>query len=162
PAEGWPVVISGHGSGGNKEGGNTPIKVAAKFAQHGLATITINAVGHGGGPLSTLTVTKTDGTTLTLPAGGRGVDLNADGLIETGGPAAGFGAGLAPAADGPDAIVYTRDGVRQTVVDLMQLVREIQVGIDVDGDSSPDLDPNRIYYFGNSLGAIYGTDLAAV
>jgi hypothetical protein len=44
----------------------------------------------------------------------------------------------------------------------MQLVREIQVGIDVDGDSSPDLDPNRIYYFGNSLGGLCGTDLTAV
>jgi hypothetical protein len=66
------------------------------------------------------------------------------------------------ASDCPNEIVLTRDGFRQTVVDLMQLVRQIQVGIDVDGDSSPDLDPNRIYYFGNSLGAVYGTDLAAV
>src|SRR5262249_28585889 len=54
PVGGWPVVIGGHGSGGNKEGGNTPIRIAAKLAQHGMATITINAVGHGGGPLSTL------------------------------------------------------------------------------------------------------------
>src|SRR5262249_26622730 len=94
--------------------------------------------------------------------GGRGVDINGDGFIETGGPAAGFGEGLATSADGPDAIVYTRDGVRQTVVDLMQLVREIQVGIDVDGDSSPDLDPTHIYYFGNSMGGLYGTALAAL
>jgi hypothetical protein len=163
PTGGWPVVIGGHGSGGNKEGGNTPIRIAAKLAQHGLATITINAVGHGGGPLSTLTVTKTDGTTVRLPAGGRGVDLTGDGIIETGGPSQhGFGEGFATAANGPYAIVYTRDGVRQTVVDLMQLAREIQCGIDVDGDSSPDLDPNRIYYFGNSLGAIYGTDVTAL
>src|SRR5262249_25691338 len=34
--------------------------------------------------------------------------------------------------------------------------------IDVDGDGVPDLDPNRIFYFGNSLGAVYGTDLTAV
>src|SRR5262249_14406313 len=146
---GWPVVIGGHGSGGNKEGGNTPIRIAGKLAQHGLATIAINAVGHGGGPLRTLTLTQNDGTNRTPPAGGRGVDLNGDGIIET----AGQGEGLQTAANGPDAIVFARDGIRQTVVDLMQLVREIQRGMDVDGDSTPDLDPNRIYYFGNSLGA---------
>jgi hypothetical protein len=158
PVGGWPVVIGGHGSGGNKEGGNTPMRIATKLAQHGLATITLNAVGHGGGPLSTLTVSKTDGTTVTLPAGGRGVDLNGDGTIQT----SGVGEGLLTAANGHDAIVFARDGIRQTVVDLMQLVREIQVGIDVDGDSSPDLDPNRIYYFGNSLGGLCGTDLTAL
>jgi len=43
------------------------------------------------------------------------------------------------------------------VVDLMQLVRQIQVGIDVDGDGSVDLDKNRIYYAGQSFGGIYGT-----
>jgi dienelactone hydrolase len=158
PAGGWPVVIGGHGAGGNKDTGNTPIRIAAKLAQRGVATITINAVGHGGGPLSTLTVTKIDGTTITLPSGGRGVDVNGDGFIQT----TGIGEGLLAAANGREAIVLARDGLRQTVVDLMQLVREIQVGIDIDGDSSPDLDPSRIYYFGNSLGGIYGTDLVAL
>jgi hypothetical protein len=158
PAGGWPVVIGGHGGGGNKDGGNTPIKVAAKFAEHGLATITINAVGHGGGPLGTLTVTKTDGTWVAFPAGGRGVDFNGDGKIDT----MGIGEGLLTAPDGPDEIVWARDGLRQTVADLMQLVREIQVGIDVNGDGTRDLDPGRIYYFGNSLGGAYGTDLLAL
>jgi dienelactone hydrolase len=158
PSAGWPVVIGGHGSGGNKEGGNTPIRVAARLAEHGLATITINAVGHGGGPCSTLTVATTDGTSVTLPSGGRGVDVNGDGAIDT----TGIGEGLLTAANGPAAIVQSRDGVRQTVVDMMQLVREIQAGIDVNGDSAPDLDPTRIYYFGNSLGGVCGTDLVAV
>jgi hypothetical protein len=48
------------------------------------------------------------------------------------------------------------------VVDLLQLVREIQVGLDVDGDSTPDLDPGRISYFGSSLGGIYGTSFVAL
>ena len=42
------------------------------------------------------------------------------------------------------------------------LVREIEVGMDVDGDSVPDLDPLRIYYFGQSLGGIQGTIFLAV
>jgi len=48
------------------------------------------------------------------------------------------------------------------VVDLMQLARVIRLGLDLDGDGKPDLDPSRIYYAGQSLGAIYGTMLTAV
>ena len=40
----------------------------------------------------------------------------------------------------PRNIIGSRDGLRQTVVDLMQLVRQIEAGIDVDGDGSVDLD----------------------
>jgi pimeloyl-ACP methyl ester carboxylesterase len=38
----------------------------------------------------------------------------------------------------------------------MQLVRVIQVGMDVDGDDRADLDPSQIYYFGHSFGGNYG------
>jgi pimeloyl-ACP methyl ester carboxylesterase len=34
--------------------------------------------------------------------------------------------------------------------------------MDVDGDEIPDLDPSRVYYFGHSLGGIYGTLFLAV
>ena len=44
----------------------------------------------------------------------------------------------------------------------MQLVREIQVGVDVDGDGHVDLDATRITYVGHSAGAIYGTVLLAI
>ena len=43
-----------------------------------------------------------------------------------------------------------------------QLVRVIEVGMDVDGDTRPDLDPARIYYFRQSLGGIYGALFLAV
>ena len=56
----------------------------------------------------------------------------------------------------------TRDCFRQTAVDLMQLARVIRLGLDLDGDGTPDLDPARIYYAGQSLGAIYGTMFTAV
>ena len=39
----------------------------------------------------------------------------------------------------------------------MQLVRVIEVGVDVDGDGQPDLDPSRIYYRGDSWSGGYGT-----
>src|SRR5207247_8826471 len=46
--------------------------------------------------------------------------------------------------------------------DLMQLVRMIKSGVDLDGDGTVDLDPNRIYYVGQSLGSLYGTLLTAL
>ena len=146
PESGWPVAIFGHGS--------TPIAdfvafvVAAKMAQHGFATICIQAVGHGFGPLSTVTVTQSGGGSVTYPWGGRGVDQDGDGDIK-------FNEGLS--ATRPRDIIAGSDGIRQTVVDLMQLVRVIQVGMDVDGDGSSVLDRSRIYYFGQSFGAAYGT-----
>jgi len=118
------------------------------MAAHGIATIAINAAGHGFGPFGTLTVNQTGGTSVTFSAGGRGIDQNHDHVI-----AAGEGFGSAP----PRTIIFFTDGIRQTVADLMQLVRVVQVGVDIDGDGSPDLDPSRIYYIGFSLGANYGT-----
>jgi hypothetical protein len=145
PAGGWPVAIYGHGSGGNKE---IP-PVAAMMAAHGIATVTINVVGNGFGPLGTLTINQTGGRSMTFSAGGRGFDQNGDGVI-----AAQEGLfALRPRS----STIDMRDGMRQTVVDLMQLVRVIQVGMDVDGDGLRDLDASRIYYAGQSLGAMYGT-----
>jgi hypothetical protein len=152
PPAGWPVAIYGHGITLDRH--STPATVAAVMAAHGLATIAINAVGHGGGPLGTLTVTRADGTETTLPAGGRGIDQDGNGTIDS------F-EGLAAAP--PRTIISYRDGLRQTVADLMQLVRVIETGgMDVDGDGVSDLDASRIYYFGTSLGGIYGTKLLAI
>ncbi|MGH8067532.1 MAG: Ig-like domain-containing protein [Candidatus Entotheonellia bacterium] len=150
PAEGWPVVIYGHGGGGSKQ--TAPFAVAASLAAKGLATIAINAVGNGRGPEGTLTVSTSSGS-VTFPAGGRGIDQNNDGNI---GALEGLNARL------PRSMIHNRDGLRQTVVDLMQLVRVIEVGVDTDGDGVPDLDPTRIYGAGISLGGIYGTLLLAV
>ncbi len=146
PAGGWPVAIFGHGANQSKD--NDPFRVVATMAAHGIATIAINVVGHGFGPLGTLTVNQTGGEPVTFSAGGRGFDQDGDGSI-----AANEGIRAAP----PRTVIFNRDGLRQTAVDLMQLVRVIEVGMDVDGYGYSDLDPSRIYYFGNSLGSMYGT-----
>ena len=146
PAAGWPVAIFGHGFTDSRFG--APFVVAASMAERGIATIAINVVGHGGGPLGTIVVTTTSGATVTVPAGGRGIDQNGDGVIAS-------TEGSAAAA--PRTLIGSADALRQTTVDLMQLVRQIQVGIDVDGDGAPDLDPARIYYSGQSFGGMYGT-----
>lgn len=150
PAAGYPVVIFGHGLGDSRWGG--PTAVAPVLARAGLATIAIDAVGHGFGPQSTVTFIDNQGNRVVVNALGRGVDLNGDGFI-------GSDEGctiLTPVAYG------TRDCFRQTVVDLMQLVRAIRQGIDLDGDGTPDLDANHIYYAGDSLGSLYGTMLMAM
>jgi hypothetical protein len=150
PARGWPIAIFGHGFGSNKEA--APFVLAAKMAEQGIATIAINVVGHSGGALGTLQVNTAEGS-VTLPAGGRGIDQNGDRRID--------GTEGSSAAR-PQSLLGSADGLRQTVVDLMQLVRVIKAGMDVDGDRASDLDASRIYYFGQSFGGIYGTMFLAI
>jgi hypothetical protein len=151
PVGGWPVAIIGHGSGQAKEG--FPLGIAATMAEAGLATVIINAVGHGFGAASTLTVSLADGSAVTLTSGGRGIDQNGDGSV---GPQEGIDAAA------PRSVLRDRDGLRQTVIDLMQLTGVIQRGVDVDADGSSDLDGSRIYYAGHSLGGMYGAQFFAV
>jgi len=152
PAGGWPVAIFGHGFTDSMYG--APWTVASVFASQGIATLSINVVGHGGGPLGTLTVLRNGGAVpVVVNAGGRGIDQDGNGSIEST-----EGSSAAP----PRTAIASRDGLRQTVIDIMQLVREIEVGMDVDGDGVPDLNPQRIYYAGQSFGGIYGTILLGV
>jgi Bacterial Ig-like domain len=151
PAGGWPVAIYGHGFTDNKNG--SPFLVAGSMARRGIATIAINVVGHGFGALGTLIVNRTTGGPVVLPAGGRGFDQDGNATIDST-----EGVNAAP----PQTLVGNRDGLRQTVIDLMSLVREIEVGVDVDGNGTRDLDPAKISYFGQSFGGIYGTKFLAV
>src|SRR5215211_8657191 len=88
PGAGWPVAIFGHGVGGSKQGGGggvgggASLALAASLAEQGIATIAINVVGHGFGPLSTMTMTPRVGAPVTFLEGGRGMDQNGDGIIE--------------------------------------------------------------------------------
>jgi dienelactone hydrolase len=150
PANGWPVVLFVHGLNNNK---SSVLRVAARLAQNGLATLAVNAVGHGGGPLGSYAVTRTDGTVVSLSAGGRGIDQDGNGAIGT-------SEGLFAAP--PRTLLQLRDGSRQTVVDLLQLVRVIEAGVDVDGDGLPDLDPAHISYYGGSGGGLIGAPFLAL
>ncbi len=151
PAGGWPVAIFGHGFTDSMYG--APWTVASVLASRGIATVAINVVGHGGGALGTLNVLPTGGAPVAVPAGGRGIDQDGNGSIDS---TEGVN------ATAPRTIISSRDGLRQTVVDLMQLVRQIEGGVDVDGDGAVDLDASRIYYAGQSFGGIYGTILLGV
>jgi Bacterial Ig-like domain len=150
PAAGWPVAIVGTGGDQHFATG----AVAAMLASHGIATIGINVAGNGFGPLGTLAITLTDGSSLVIPDAGRGIDQDGDNMI-----------GLTEGATAAAPRTWTigvRDSNRQNAIDLLQLVRVIEVGMDVNGDGSPDLDPTRIFYFGNSAGAMYGAIFLAL
>ena len=151
PAGGWPVAIFGHGFTDSMYG--APWVVASVLASRGIATIAINVVGHGGGALGTLAVLRTNGEAVVVPAGGRGIDQDGNGTIDS---TEGVNAAR------PRTLIGSRDGLRQTVIDLMQLVRQIEVGVDVDGDGAADLNGSRIFYAGQSFGGIYGTILLGV
>ena len=153
PPGGWPVAIFGHGFGNDRHA--IPPAVAGTLARAGFATIAINVVGHGAGHDGTLTVTRAGAPPVVLPSGGRGVDLNDDGQI-------GLSEGVGTRVGSPLQPIGATDGLKQTVADLIQLVRAIRRGVDVDGDGQPDLDREQIYYVGQSFGGIYGTLLMAV
>jgi hypothetical protein len=124
--------------------------MASSFAHAGLATIAINVVGHGFGPNGTYTVSRTTGAPVTFPSGGRAIDQDGNGTYDS---TEGVG------AVGALTLIGNRDGLRQTVVDLMQLVHVLEAGVDVDGTSGPDLSTSRIYYAGQSFGGIYGVQV---
>src|SRR5262249_11233329 len=101
PPNGWPVVIFGHGGGVSK---NTAMfNISASLAHHGIATILINVVGHGFGPLSTLTVRQAIGGPVTFLEGGRGIDQDGNHMI---GSSEGFSAAA------PRTLIAGSDGQR--------------------------------------------------
>jgi len=151
PAGGWPVALFGHGFTDWKNG--APPAVAGTLARNGIATIAINVVGHGGGALGTYTIDRLAAPSVTLPLGGRGIDQDGNGTIDS---------TEGVAAVGANALIGNRDGLRQTAIDLMQLVKVLKGGVDVDGAGGADLSPTRIYYAGQSFGGIYGIPLLAL
>lgn len=143
PLLGFPVVIYGHGLGDSQFG--APTFMASTLAERGFATIAMEVVGHGFGPGGVVQVTTASGTT-TVSTPGRGIALTPGGPI---GPTDGC---ILP---GPLAI---RDCARQTAVDLFALVRTLRLTLGL----GLQINPNRMFYVGQSLGSTYGTLFHAV
>ena len=148
PRFGYPVLIA---MGGITTHRFETTGIVSVFASEGYAVVQLNAYGHGRGPEGKLLITENNGAVTGLPAGGRGVDVDGNGVFDV-------IEGFYDVAGSTGA----RDGQRQTVLDLIQLTRAIRVGIDLDSDGFPDLDPTQIYYIGQSQGAIHGTILSAL
>lgn len=150
PAGGYPVILVGHGIGDTRFG--IPTLVAANYASRGYAVVAFNAMGHGYGPQSQLRLTSAQGV-VDIPAPGRGMDVDRDGMI---------GANEGCVLLGPGVPVGARECLRGTAIDWMMMVRHLQAGLDLDGDGQVDLNGRRLWYVGQSLGAYYGSLLLAV
>ena len=145
PPGGFPVVIYGHGLGDNQFG--APTFIASTLAKQGFATLAIEITGHGYGAGGVVKLTDSTGIAHTVLAPGRGILIPGNAQI---GPTDGCIA--------PPGAVAVRDCGRQTAVDLFALVATIRktAGLGM------QVDPNRLYYVGQSFGGTYGTLFHAV
>jgi len=152
PAGGFAVAIFGPGISRSK----FDVFLAADLnAQRGIATVAIDPAGHGFGARSTARVLRV-GTPATFGVFGRGRDLDGDGVISD-------QEGVqAPVQPNRLASIALRDGLRQTALDDMALVRAVGRGVDVDGDGTVDLRRDGVVLYAQSLGGIYGTMLMGV
>ena len=151
PAGGWPVAVFGPGVTRSKY---DVFLAADENLRNGIATIAIDPVGHAYGPGTQ------SGVDLVSPPGtqrfsgfGRAVDVEGDGAY---GNRDGLGTKTQPARN---ASIALRDGLRQTALDNVALIRAISRGVDVDADGQGDLRRTGISYYAQSLGGIYGTML---
>ncbi|MCW2666550.1 MAG: hypothetical protein JWN57_1512, partial [Frankiales bacterium] len=135
----------------------------------GTAVFATDPLGHNYGPTSTFSVQTPTGTTTGGKAFGRGKDLDGDGSI---GNTEGVGptytvsrtatGGFTPSEPSPRTAIGLRDGLIQTVIDNMTLIRALEKGVDVNGDGTVDtcVGPgHEVSYYGQSFGGIYGTML---
>lgn len=144
PPAGWPVVIFQHGLRGDR---SQSAAIAGTYADQGFVVAAIDIPLHG--------ITN---TLSPLYAGAAERTFNLD-LVNN--------ATGAPPADGVidpsgthiinlTSLLTSRDNLRQAEVDIVQLARSLP-GLDLDGDTVPDIDGTRIHYAGISLGGIVGT-----
>lgn len=149
PPSGYPLVIAGHGLGGERFSYSTA--VASVMAKNGFAVAAINAFGHGYGPDGRLVIRERSGAVTELPLGGRAVDYNGDGA---------FGSSEGCNLPAETVPVGWGDCQRQTALDLLQFVRALRIDRRIEG--MPSIDLSRIYYIGSSMGGIYGGVFAAL
>lgn len=129
----YPVVLYGHGLGGDRSQGGS---IANLLAPEGIAVVAIDAVEHGDHPSQ---------TPMPFPA----LD-----------PLSLFAIQIDP--PGISGLVL-RDNFRQSSFDKLQLVGALmEHGIDVDGDGGDDVDTDRLFYVGASLGGLMGPELIAL
>jgi hypothetical protein len=169
-----PVAIFVHGHGSNKF---DTMNFAPFLARHGIASLGIDAVSHGVGQdpalldtvLALFDAFGIKGMGQAIIAG-RALDQNADGKLDSG------------ADFWTSYIFHTRDEVRQTTVDIMQVVRTLSsfdgkrtwaydangdgkndLAGDFDGDGTVDVGGSApIHMVGGSLGGILSSFVAGM
>lgn len=159
PAAGWPVVIFGHGLGGNR---SQVLAIADTLASIGFAAIAMDTPLHGIVPNqpAQLNPLYVENTPFAAIANERTFDVD---FIDN-----------ATGAPGPDGVIdpsgshiinlgsllTSRDNARQAEADLSVLAVTVP-SISIDGDSLPDFDGSDIAYAALSMGSIFGTPFVA-
>lgn len=155
PADGFPVVVFGHGLGGSR---HDVLNIAEPIAAQGYALVAIDMWGHG----SRYSATD-NGNNLAGKA-----DFTGDRTLRDG-----FGddAGLSAYIDffeGFMNVSAIRDSMRQSTLDMSRVAMLIRSNPslaalqDPFGATVPKLDPRKVAYLGESFGTIIGTNLAAI
>lgn len=162
PADGWPVVIWGHGITRNR---TDALTVADTLASQGYATVAIDHPLHGVSPDAVPSQAPfwIENTPFAPIANERTFDsdflnnetltFGPDGLIDPSGFIS------IPATMGH--LLMGRDTFRQGVVDLSVVAVSIS-SMDIDLDGQADLDASNMAYAGESWGAMYGMDFVAI
>jgi pimeloyl-ACP methyl ester carboxylesterase len=151
PAAGWPVVIFGHGFGGNRA---YLLAAADTAAAAGYAVIAIDAPLHGiSADDPTFGLFHISNTPFAGVANERtfDVDYNQDGTAD---PSGSYLLNFT-------SMLTFRDNLRQDIADLSVLAVTIPT-IDMDGDTLPDLDGSTIHYAAHSAGAMAGPAFVAI
>ena len=155
PASGWPVVIYNHGITRNR---TDALAIGATLASQGFVVIAIDQPLHGVPANSPFYI---ESTPFAASAQERTFDVDyannstgatgPDGIIDTSGS---YTINLT-------SLLTSRDNLRQAIADLFVLTATIP-RMDLDNDGAPDLDGSKIYFAGQSLGAIVGIPFVAL
>lgn len=157
PEAGWPVVIVQHGITVDR---SVLLAIAPRLSAAGFATVAIDLPLHGIPPAD---CSQSDDPQCPLKQqlraansafGARERTFDVDQLPPE---------GIDPSGDNfinLDNFLTSRDNLRQAVADLLHF-RAVLPRLNLDGDPGGDIDPNRIYFFGHSLGGIVGTTFLA-
>lgn len=147
PVDGWPVVIFQHGITSDR---TAMLAIADTMAQAGFAVVAIDLPLHGLPKEHPLRITGVDERTFDLDVINNTTQQP-------------YGAGDTP--DGPETsgthfinlrnLVVTRDNNRQAVADLFALYNSLAT-LDYDTGGA-DIDMNKVYFVGHSLGAMVGS-----
>lgn len=154
PADGWPVVIFSHGITAAKEFGNGGMLLLDNFVQAELANqgYAVLAIDH---PLHNT----------------RAVDLNANGIYDVN--VSQSLRGLFPGHDEADvknflkadALLTSRDNLRQSIADLINLRATVKNGLtyqDAGISTAAQLDSENVYVMGHSMGSIAASSFAGI
>jgi hypothetical protein len=157
PPEGFPAVVVQHGINGSRA---YLLELANVLASKGWIAVAIDSVTFGARAATlkyqvdkTTDYATAPGATYTGPDGiSDEVDGSRNGSFDLFGGLKNVGA--------------IRDQFRQSGLDAVQLVRMLKAGPDLSplktGDTVPKVDPTRIAYLADSLGAMEGTIAAAL